>query len=218
MSDDQSFYEIHLNTPHLVLAFLAATVVGVMFFGLGVVIGRGQTEPGLADQWQAAAPAAGTEEEPHEFSAAVSEPALQPQTPVETAAAATDPPVQPPIQPEAEPPSSAAASRFEPADPVDDQRARVVAESLAGLPRPDASLPSGWIVQVRSTPEKRDADSLQLALVAAGFPAFVVTTDVSGVTWYRVRVGRYLSRGEADIINGELLTRSDVDTTWVTEG
>ena len=214
MSDDQSFYEIQLNTPHLVLAFLAAAVVGVTLFWLGVVIGRGQTESGLADQWQAAAPAQGTEEEAYEFYEAVSEPAIQPQAPAETAAAETDSPAQP----EAEQPSSAVAPRFEPADPVDEQRATVVAESSAGLPRHDASLPSGWVVQVRSTPDKPDADALQSSLVAAGFPAFVVAVEVSGVTHYRVRVGRYRSKGEADIIEVELLTRSEVDATWVTEG
>jgi cell division protein FtsN len=73
-------------------------------------------------------------------------------------------------------------------------------------------------VQVRSTPVRLDADSLQSALATAGLPAFVVSTEVSGVTYYRVRVGRYHSKGEADIIEAELLTRSDVDTTWVTEG
>ncbi len=210
MSDDQSFYEIQLNTPHLVLAFLGAALVGVMVFWLGVVIGRGQTEPGLADQWQGAAPVQGTEEEPFEFYEAVTEPPISAQVPAATAAAGTEPP--------AEQPSSAATPRFEPADPVDEQRATVVAESPAGLPRPDASLPSGWIVQVRATPDKPAADSLQSALVAAGFPAFVVAVEVSGVTHYRVRVGRYRSKGEADIIEFELLSRSDVDTTWVTEG
>ena len=214
MSDDQSFYEISLNTPHLVLAFLGAAVIGVTVFWLGVVIGRGQTEPGLADQWQAAAPAEGSEEEPYESSVAVSEPALQPEALAETPVAEEDPQAQP----EAAQPSPAVAPRFEPADPVDEQRAPVVAESPVGLPRPDASLPSGWIVQVRSTPDKPDADSLQSALAAAGFPAFVVSAEVSGVTYYRVRVGRYRSKGDADIIEVELLTRSDVDTTWVTEG
>lgn len=214
MSDDQSFYEIQLNTPHLVLAFLGAAVVGVAVFWLGVVVGRGPTEPGPADQWQAAAPAEGTEEEPLEFYEAVSEPTLQPEAPAATAAA----PTEPPAQPQAEQLSSAAAPQFEPADPVDEQRATVVAESDVGLPRADASLPSGWIVQVRSTPEKPAADSLQAALVAAGFPAFVVSVDVDGITWYRVRVGRYRSQGEANIVEAELVTRSDVDATWVTEG
>jgi cell division protein FtsN len=214
MSDDQSFYEIQLNTPHLVLAFLGAAVVGVTVFWLGVVIGRGQTEPGPADQWQAAVPAEGTEEEPFEFYEAVSEPTLQPEALAETAVA----PTESPAPPEAGQPSSAAAPGFEPADPVDEELAPVVAESAVGLPRADASLPSGWIVQVRSTPGKPDADSLQAALVAAGFPAFVVSVDVDGVTWYRVRVGRYRSQGEASIVEAELVTRSDVDSTWVTEG
>ena len=213
MSDDQSFYEIHLNTPHLVLAFLAATVVGVTVFWLGVVIGRGQTDPGLSDEWQASTPATVGEEEPLEFYEAVGEPTEQPRVADETPSAATDSPTE--AAAEQDPVS---APRFEPADPVDEQRATVVAESASGLPRPDASLPSGWIVQVRSTPDRPNADSLQSALVEAGFPAFVVSAEVDGVTWYRVRVGRYRSKGEADIIEAELMRRSDVDAPWVTEG
>jgi cell division protein FtsN len=65
---------------------------------------------------------------------------------------------------------------------------------------------------------KTDADSLQSALAESGLPAFVVSTEVSGETYYRVRVGPYRSKEEADIIEVKLLARSDVDTTWVTEG
>lgn len=204
MGDKQSFYEIQLSTRHLVLAFLGATAAGVAFFWLGVIVGGGQTGPGLPDQWQAAAPAEEVVEEPYQFYNAVNE----------ILEGATDPP----SQPEAGQQRPVSAPRFESADQGDGQRAEVAAESPTGLPQPDASLSSGWIVQVRSTPVRLDADSLQSALATAGLPAFVVSTEVSGVTYYRVRVGRYHSKGEADIIEAELLTRSDVDTTWVTEG
>jgi cell division protein FtsN len=216
MSDDQSFYEIQLNTPHLVLAFLGAAVVGVALFWLGVVIGRGQGEAGGlgAPEWQAAVPGDSSEasggEDPLEFQEAVSEPVAQggSAAPTETTERTPTP------QPE----SALAAPEFQPAEPVDEQRAQVVAESPEGLPTPDASLASGWIVQVRSTTEKAEADSLQAALAGGGFPAFVVSADVSGQTFYRVRVGRYSSRGDAEVIEAELKTRSDIEATWVTEG
>jgi cell division protein FtsN len=211
MSDDQSFYEIQLNTPHLVLIFLGAAVVGVAFFWFGVVIGRGQNETDGGLDWQAAVPGEPAEtpanEEPLEFYEAVNEPAAE--------GAPTEEPES--VQ-QAPPESSVAAPEFQPADPVDEERAPVVAESPAGLPSPDASLASGWIVQVRSTPDKSSADSLQAALAVAGFPAFVVSAEVSGETYYRVRVGRYGSRDDASLVEAELKSRADVESTWVTQG
>ncbi len=224
MNDEQSFYEIQLNTPHLVLAVLGAAVVGVAVFWLGVVIGRGQTEPTMSGDWQAAVPGeseTGDDGEPLGFYESVGE------GQDEDGASGSAPPAQEPVaeEPVAEepattpPPSSEiAAPEFQPSEPVQEQPAPVQAESQAGLPSPDASLPSGWIVQVRSTPEKPAADALQAALASAGFPAFVVSAEVSGQTYYRVRVGRYRSRGDAETIERELLGRSDIDTTWVTEG
>lgn len=211
MSDDQSFYEIELNIPKLVLAFLGAAVVGVAFFWLGVVIGRGQDETGGAPDWQAAVPGAPAEapgsEDPLEFYEAVGEPTEQ-----DAPTAGAGPAQQAP------PESAVAVPEFQPSDPVDEEPAPVVAESPTGLPSEDASLASGWIVQVRSTPDKSSADSLQAALAVAGFPAFVVSAEVSGETYYRVRVGRYGSRDDAALVEAALKTRADVEATWVTQG
>ena len=206
MSDNQNFYEIQLSTPHLVLAFIGATVVGVMVFWLGIVVGRGQTGPSGADGWQAAVSAEDAVEEAYDFYEAVNEPTVQPEVPGESLESGDE--QQDPVS----------APRFESADPVDEKRAPVAVESPAGLTETDSLLPNGWIVQVRSTPVKTDADSLQSALAESGLPAFVVSAEVSGQTYYRVRVGPYRSKEEADIVEAKLLARSDVDTTWVTEG
>ncbi|MGD8817767.1 MAG: SPOR domain-containing protein [Acidobacteriota bacterium] len=230
MSDDQSFYEIQLNTPHLVLAFLGAAVVGVAIFWLGVVIGRGQSEVGGPSDWQGAVPAqqetaatSANEEDPLEFYEAVGEPTAEEPTaeePTAGGAAGETEQATPPAQAESAPNER----DFQAAEPVDEPRSPVVADSSAtasgpeGLPRADASLVSGWIVQVRSTQVENEANALQVALARDGFPAFVVSVVVNGETWYRVRVGRYPSRGEAEQIETALLTRSDVETTWVTEG
>jgi len=199
MSDDQSFYEIQLNTPHLVLAFLGAAVVGVAIFWLGVVIGRGQGEVGGSPEWQAAIPADSsadpteTEEEGFGFYEAVEQPTSQAPAAQDPAAAAADPDTTP-------------------------QAGEVVADSGGGLPESDPSLISGWIIQVRATPDKASADSLQSALAEAGFPAFVVSADISGSTHYRVRVGRYSTQGDARVIERLLARRADIADTWVTEG
>lgn len=222
MSDDQSFYEIQLNTPHLVLAFLGAAVVGLAIFWLGVVVGRGQGEVGAPGDWQSAVPAdesgAPAEEEPLEFYEAVDEPATQPQTAQDPAAATTDPTV-PPTEEQEEGPADP-APEFRPADPDPNAppAGEIIADSGAAPPQADASLARGWIVQVRSTTDKASADSLQASLVDAGFPAFVVSADVRGETWYRVRVGRYGTKAEAEVVEDRLVARGDVESTWVTEG
>jgi len=230
MSDDQSFYEIQLNTPHLVLAFLGAAVVGVAIFWLGVVIGRGQSTPGGSPEWQGAVPAEnsgnseGAGNDPLEFYEAVGEPVAGNESAAPETGAQT--PTSDPAQPE----QTGSERDFQPADPVQEERAPVVNDSantpatqagsrgVAGLPRSDPSLVTGWIVQVASEEDQNAANALQAALVVDGFPAFVMSADVNGTTYYRVRVGRYPTRSEAEQVNVALLRRSDIETSWVTEG
>jgi cell division septation protein DedD len=221
MSDDQSFYEIQLNTPHLVLAFLGAAVVGVAVFWLGVVIGRGQSDAGMSADWQAAipgeeAPATG-EEEPFEFYEAVGDPATGGQAAADSTAPATG----------QQPAGTPAGTGVQPADPPRPETAPPATETVAsppattsrtGMPASDPSLVSGWIIQVRSTTEKPEADDLQSTLSSAGFPAFVVSVEVEGRTYYRVRVGRYRTPADARAVEALLVRRIDVESTWVTEG
>ena len=231
MSDDQSFYEIQLNTPHLVAAFLGAVVVGMAIFWFGLVIGRGQSEAGPPQDWQAAVPneeaASTSAEEPLEFYEEVQEPATdaQPAAATDTAqftpAEPVDPAAQP--QPETEPVDPAAQPQAEPEpepEPAETPAAPTPAPGTTsgGLPQPDLNLASGWIVQVRSTTDKASADQLQAQLVADGFPAFVVSAEVQGDTYYRVRVGRYRSQTEAKLVETNLGSRSYIAETWVTEG
>ena len=82
------------------------------------------------------------------------------------------------------------------------------------LPAHDPAIASGYVVQVRATPDRAAADALQAALAGAGFPAFVV----SGDNLYRVRVGRYRNEGDAERVAALLDARADIDETWITQG
>lgn len=228
MNDDQSFYEIQLNTPHLFLAFLGAAVVGVALFWLGVIIGRGQSATAAPSDWRAAVPVeetgddAGSEpadffDESGESSAAVPADDSAADDPTADLATANDPTTNAPVEePETDPPAEAGS--FQPADPVAEEPAPVVATSQSGLPPADASLVTGWVIQVRSTPEEGAANALQESLSNAGFPAFVISAEVDGTTWYRVRVGRYGTRADADVVEAALMQRADIQDAWVTEG
>ena len=92
------------------------------------------------------------------------------------------------------------------------------APTSTAMPASDPGLVSGWVVQVKSTTDKQAADALQVALAREGFPAFVVSAEVRNQTWHRVRVGRYRERSDAEAVAGRLGRRTDVESTWVTEG
>ena len=208
MSDNnQSFYEIQLNTHHLLFAFVGALVVGVAVFYLGVVVGRSQGTAQPVDDWQAAVPADESEEDPLDFYDSVQQPAAQPseegavEQASEPEAAQAQAQPQPEVTPEQTTPPPAAA-----------------AATGSSMPESDPGLVSGWVVQVKSTTDKEAADNLQAALAREGFPAFVVSADVRNQTWHRVRVGRYQERSDAELVANRLGRRADVESTWVTEG
>lgn len=72
---------------------------------------------------------------------------------------------------------------------------------------------SGWAVQIAALESQAEADALVERLVAEGFAAYRVEALVRGETWYRVRVGGYETREEAETGQGELersLGRSDL--------
>jgi len=207
-SGKQSFYEIQLNNSSLIIAFVIAVALGIGIFMLGVMVGQGQApatalEAGwVEDSFAASEPATTDAEEIEDpdldFFEQVEEPApgqAQPPTggdDAEQDTAAAEPPGETPAQPAVSPPS--------------------------GLPSHDPNLSTGWVVQVKATPQRGEADDLQAALAAAGFPAYVISADGAGSAIYRVRVGRYVDRGDADRVAELLGARSDIGDTWVTEG
>lgn len=217
-SGKQSFYEIQLSNSSLIVAFVIAVGLGVAVFMLGVMVGRGQAPQPVDEQgWveslgaDGGEPAAGAveEEEPAEdldFYERVEDPVDGQET-----ADAGD----------SGGPGAAAADDEADADEAEAQGggdADASSGETADLPAADPSIATGFVVQVKATPNRADADALQAALAAAGYPAFVVQADVGGNTTYRVRVGRYGSRDDAERVSAALEGRSDVESTWVTEG
>lgn len=209
-SGKQSFYEIQLSNGSLIIAFLAAVGLGVGVFMLGVMVGRGQS-PQVVDDggW--------VEQFPEDATAAAEEPAPDPeffdkvQESDEPAPAAVGAPAggAPAVQ---ERGGEDGGGEEPPPNPT------VPEPAAAGLPAADPALPSGFMIQVKSTPSREDADALQAALSAAGFPAYVFQGDVSGRTFYRVRVGRYRSESDAQVVEKALKGRPDVEETWITQG
>ncbi len=76
-----------------------------------------------------------------------------------------------------------------------------------------------WTVQIKSSPDRKFAENWANRLKAKGYDAFIAQGEVGGRTWYRVRVGRFSAREEAEALQrslesaegfrGSLLTRHE---------
>lgn len=204
-SGKQSFYEIQLNNGSLIAAFLVAVALGVAVFMLGVMVGRGQTAP-VGQEEGGWVEDIGTAEADLESGTAQPEffEKVQEGDPADSGTVAEDTASEP------------EATDFAPSTPELEEPA--VSRALAGLPSADPGLAEGFVIQVKSTPDRADADALQTALAEAGYPAWVIAGDVRGRTMYRVRVGRYRDSDDAAAVEQALQARADVQETWVTRG
>lgn len=105
-----------------------------------------------------------------------------------------------PAQPEAAPPAAAQASR--PPEAAAQSDTREAAGSAGPL--------GNWIVQVGSFSSEQNALRLRDRIRKEGFATQVEKVVVSGKTHFRVRVGPYLERDEADRDRDQLAARLDL--------
>jgi len=177
---DEGFHEIQLSGKQIVFLFMATTVVSVVIFLCGVLVGRGVQIQRTAEAEQAASdPTAAAP------AAAPAETAAQPDAEILTypqrlegeqpAAEELAPPPAPRPAPPTEPPATSA--------PADD----------------------GWVLQITALRDRDAAEALVKRLADKGYPAFLVD-PVPGepVALHRVRVGRYTDRAEAERIARQL--------------
>jgi cell division septation protein DedD len=68
------------------------------------------------------------------------------------------------------------------------------------------------VVQVAAVRTRADADAIAQRLSAKGYPTFVTTAGSN----FRVRVGTYTNRAEAEAIAGRLEREERVNKPWVT--
>lgn len=72
-----------------------------------------------------------------------------------------------------------------------------------------------WTVQVKSSPDKKYADSWADRLKTKGYDAFVVDADIKGQTWYRVRVGHFAARQEAEALRTTLESKEGLSGSFL---
>ena len=66
-----------------------------------------------------------------------------------------------------------------------------------------------WAVQVNAYPLERDAKNLAKKLKDKGYDAYVVSTNIKGRNWYRVRVGRLETQEQAKALQETLKTKEN---------
>ena len=195
---DEGFHEIQLSGKQLVFLFMTATIVSVVIFLCGVLVGRGAREARAAVPEATVAEAAGVAPEPVDEAQVVPPPA-DPPAPAEGAEAVKYPDVltgksdrslTPQPTPKPEPP---AASRPEPAPAAAPARTEMPADV------PTSGRPGALVVQVFASKDRDVAAALARRLARAGYPAFLTAPDARTVPpYYKVQVGRYNNRREAE--------------------
>lgn len=234
MSDD-GFHEIQLNGKQLVFLFMAATVVSVVIFLCGVMVGRGvRVNTGAAAASATdLGPVAGSDEPPR------SEPPARSTEPAPAPAPASGAPAAAGAAPPAPPPDSAEGPSYyeeltkagsgpesKVAPPPDRERKAPAplpgverpAEKLAPPPAtaaPKAVTGTGFVVQVAALRDRTEADAIVQRLAGKGYQAFVVNPVPGKPPVYKVQVGRFAERGDAEKTAARLKSQEQY-SPWVT--
>ena len=196
---------------------MAATVVSVVIFLCGVLVGRGVR----AERGATVADASATTIEPT--------PQGAPEAPT-TPPAGSDPTTAPP------PPAVDDLSYFnrleKQAPAVEELKAPPAAASVAPAPMPapkpqppvasSVAIPQstalageGYVIQVAAMLGHTDADAMAKKLSSKGYNAFILPLGETTPTRYRVRVGKFKTKHEAEAIAARL-QKEEQFKPWIT--
>jgi cell division septation protein DedD len=210
---DQSVHEIQLNGKQLVFMFMTATVAAVVIFLCGVMVGRGvdtTRRPELAAVATeviadpTVVPPLSSATEPTEPSPPV---AAQEELSYAGRLEARELPPEPEVEPVAAPVPAIVETKAE--RPAVVPAARPLA-SASNEPKGD-----GFVVQVASLRSRAEADVVAKRLSSKGFPSYVSTPGSTGPRVFRVRVGKYADRREAETV-ARRLEKEEQFKPWIT--
>ena len=219
---DDGFHEIHLSGKQLFALFMATVVVSVVIFLIGVFVGRNvRAQQAAAAEHLSDASAALTP-------APVRQPAPAATTP-DAAQEAAEPPT-PPAEAPAEnelsykrrlegPSSSESLKAPAPAPRAAQTPARAAAPPPASKAESGPStigtpLPGTWVIQIHVLRDRDAASGIVRRLVSKGYPAFLVASGPPTGS-YKVQVGRYKDRGEAQKVI-DRLKKEEQFNPWIT--
>lgn len=228
--EEDGFHEIQLSGKQLVFLCMATTVVSIVIFLCGVLVGRGvrPVEPVA----EAAAAPVTTEATPVE-------PAPAPVTPPPAAPAVTSAPAPAaaaPAQASIEPPPVNDAPPADELSYYDElsrkgganakkntpEAAKADAPKAVAAAKPEspkaaaASASSGGAiaVQVGAFGSRGEAEKLAKRLSGKGYSAYIVSPEAGGPSVFKVRVGNYTSADDAERVKTRL-AREEKLKPWV---
>jgi cell division septation protein DedD len=100
-----------------------------------------------------------------------------------------------PVAPKSETPRTSAPSPS--ATPKPETTATPATSTPASVARPSSDVKGDFTIQVSAHTQMERARAIEDSLRSAGFQAYIVETTVNGRRFFRVRVGRFDSRNEA---------------------
>ena len=195
---EHEVHEIQLNGKQLVFMFMAATVVSVVIFLCGVMVGRGVPQAG-ADV----------------LAVSTSIP-IDPTVSFDAASSGRAPAADPAPAPAPEEENLSYPDRLEAPVPLNESLKPApapkhvpalkpaVAEKPA--PSPERAAKSsfgeppgkGYVIQVMAYPTRAEAEALATRLEGKGYQMFVTVNDDAPRARYRVRIGKFASKRERD--------------------
>jgi cell division septation protein DedD len=212
-TSDEQFHEFHLDGKQMVFLFISSVVVLVVIFLCGVMVGRGVHPPPVGEAAEASAestldPTAPSESQsgagsvPRNSGAAPSVEDLTYTTRLQS----TSPPPEALREPGPAPPEPVSPGRPTPAPAAAPSRV-----ASAALHEPTGS---GFVVQVTSLTQLAEAETVARRLKSKGYPAFVSPAPKGG-QFFRVRVGKYADKREAQAIANRLEKEEKFKKPWV---
>jgi DedD protein len=224
---DEGLHEIQLKGKQLVFLFMASTVVAVVIFLCGVMVGRGVRVQRPVEPVEAAG-------DPSADPTAVEKPLSAPLSTVTTSSTAPvagneiltypsrlegqdapdetlklrspakDVPTAVATSAKISPPLAKAASSREPV---------TAASTKANAPAEPPG--TGFVVQIAAVNDRGEAEAIARRLAGKGYPTFVTTPRGGSPKMFRVRIGKYQTRREAETIAGRL-KKEDQFKPWIT--
>jgi cell division septation protein DedD len=218
---DDGFREIQLNGKQLVFLFMAATVILIVTFLTGFLVGRDMP---LGNGTVAESVAVGGVEleappPPEGVAAGATAPgaAAADTTYADRLSGANpaDEPAPPPVRSE-----TVAETVPEPVTPP--SAAAAAAEAKTPPPNPPAAAGSapgepagtGIAIQIMASRSRTEADGMARRLIGKGYQAYVLAPAAGAPELYRVRVGKFKERREADVVVARL-TKEEKLKPWI---
>ncbi len=228
---DEGVREIQLSGKQLVFLFMAVTVVSVVIFLCGVLVGRGvQARAPLVD------PPALAESEAVDDAGVplATEPATNTptpraevtfperldknETPAETLVPRKDPPPKVPAAAASSATTPAPAARRRAAAPAAPPTSAPPSKTAADCPTPGIPTEprgSGYAIQVAAFSGRGEAETIVQRLAGKGYAAYLVTPQAGQPPMFRVRVGKFTTRADAERV-ATRLEREEQFKPWIT--